>query len=183
MNNHYRKSSLQKPNDNITINSPSVSLKSPRRENKIDHLVHENLDQKLRTLRMRILGSLLPHESRPSKPVPVVVPLKPMPYVRHFNVTVSLKKSRLLRFFSLNYKSIYSFVLLFFIFSHRNSNAKQWSIGKKQFNENPKEVRLSSVEFYQISIYLRRVTVGLSKIIFSKILPNIWLHSYSMKSV
>lgn len=26
-------------------------------------------------------------------------------------------------------------------FSHRNSNATQWAIGKRQFNENPKEVR------------------------------------------
>jgi hypothetical protein len=30
--------------------------------------------------------------------------------------------------------------MICFFCSRRNSNAKQWSVGKKRFNDNPKEV-------------------------------------------
>jgi len=74
-----------------TIDSPSVIGKNKIRESKI----HQYHGLKLRTLRMRLLGQEDDHMVQ----VPVVEPLKPMPYVRRFTVSVSLKKSRLLRFF------------------------------------------------------------------------------------
>jgi hypothetical protein len=37
--------------------------------------------------------------------------------------------------------------------SHRNSNGKQWAIGKKQFNENPKEVNKLNFHFEYIFFF------------------------------
>lgn len=36
------------------------------------------------------------------------------------------------------------------IYSRRNSNVKQWSIGKKRFNDHPKEVGISNKRFFMI---------------------------------
>ncbi len=73
-----------------TIDSSSVIGKDKIRESKI----RQHRGSKLQTLRMRLLGQEDDHIVQ----VPVVEPLKPMPYVRRFTVSVSLKKSRLLRF-------------------------------------------------------------------------------------
>ncbi|CAF4622546.1 unnamed protein product [Rotaria sp. Silwood1] len=53
------------------------------------------------------------------KNISTVKPLKPMSYVCYFTAPVPLKKSQLS--------------------SRRNSNAKQWSIAKRRFNDNSKE--------------------------------------------
>jgi len=42
-----------------------------------------------------------------------------------------------------------------FNYSNRNSNAKQWAIGKKQFNENPKEVNILNNLFYYFQIFFQ----------------------------
>jgi hypothetical protein len=45
-------------------------------------------------------------------------------------------------------------ILIFlFLLSRRNSNVKQWSIGKKRFNDNPKEVNQDKY-FLLFLIYL-----------------------------
>ncbi len=76
--------------------SPSVIEKKRTRESKIQQYLGSNLEQKLQTLRMLMLGHSLDGEQYHTTSVQ---PLKPMPYVRHFTVSVSLKKPRGLRFF------------------------------------------------------------------------------------
>lgn len=151
--------------------SPTVSEKRQRRDSRIQ--------QKLNTLRTFALNSLW-NEEYDQNPLPpqVVQPLKPMPYIRHFTVPISLKKSRVLRFLIF----FNCFLIGIFVdFSPRNSNATQWAIGKRQFNENPKEVNpILRNHSNKILCFSFRVIVGLLRIIFSKILPNIWLHFYSM---
>ena len=65
-------------------------------------------------------------------------PLRPMRYVRHFTVAVSLNRSHLFR--CRGSTSLYSFLHVSRS-SARTANAKQWLIGKKRFNDNCKEVR------------------------------------------
>lgn len=182
MNNSNRKSSLRKSNDCIFRKSPSVSLKSSVRESKIDHLVGVNLEQKLHTFRTRMLGSLSSHESQSSIPTPVVVPLKPMPYVRCFNVTVSLKKSRLLRFFFvfLNFKEFDCFGFSFQSAKFERKTMVNW---KETIQRQSERSSFLFSRNLRIWIYrFSRVTDGLSIIIWSKILPNIWPLFYSTKS-
>ena len=57
------------------------------------------LEQKLNTLRALMLGQSLSDEQNYANEVPSTQPLKPMPYVRRFTVSVSLKKSRVLGFY------------------------------------------------------------------------------------
>ncbi|UJR16424.1 hypothetical protein I4U23_003326 [Adineta vaga] len=95
------------------IFSPRLSERGKQHESQTEFHHGSKIEQKIQNLRLRMHGHLLPPE------VPVVEPLKPMRYVRHFNVSVSLKRSRLL--------------------SRPNSDLKQWSIGRRQFNENPKQ--------------------------------------------
>jgi hypothetical protein len=122
------------------VKSPSVIKKNENPENNTPHHVGLNVDQSLETLRMRMHGHLLSNGHNPATQISVIAPLIPMRYVRHFTVSVSLKKSHLLRFEMKNH----SFFLNVFFFnsSRRNPNAKQWSVGKKQFNDNPKEVSI-----------------------------------------
>ena len=76
------------------IDLPMVIEQSPSHESKsLRHSVL-NFEEKLQAFRTRMHGHVSTSEHNP-----VVEPVKPMRYVRHFNVSVSLKKSRLLRFF------------------------------------------------------------------------------------
>ncbi|CAF1182831.1 unnamed protein product [Adineta steineri] len=100
-------------------NLPNVVEKSRSSENQLNSSNGLKSEQKPYSLRTRILDHISPPDKHHTTHSPTIQPLKPMRYSRHFNVTVSLKKSRLL--------------------SRHNPNAKQWSIGKRQFNENPKE--------------------------------------------
>lgn len=182
MNNSNRKGSLRKPSDSHFRKSPSVSLKSSNRESKIDHLVGVNLEQKLHTFRARMLGSLSSHESQSSIPMPVVVPLKPMPYVRCFNVTVSLKKSRLLRFFLpfLNFKE---FDWVCFSFQSAKFECKTMVNWKETIQrQSERSSFVFSRHLWVLICRFSRVIDGLLIIIWSKILPNIWPRFYSTKS-
>lgn len=77
--------------------SPTVSEKRQRRDSRMQH-ISTNLEQKLQTLRTFAKSSLWNEEFDSNPPTQVVQPLKPMPYIRHFTVPISLKKSRVLRF-------------------------------------------------------------------------------------
>lgn len=72
--------------------SPETVEKHKTRESKIHPHTGSNIEHKLQTLRTLILG----YEVTPTTQASIVEPLKPMPYIRHFNVS---KKSRSLRFF------------------------------------------------------------------------------------
>ena len=136
MDNQSNRTSSIKSNGSSVVHTPSTSSRDKHRESKLQHFVGVNLEQRIQTLRLRMLGHSSHDEDNPP---PAIVPIKPMPYVRRFTVSVSLKKPRLIRFFL--FLSLFLGLKIFlFNFSQRNSNAKQWSIGKKQFNENPKEV-------------------------------------------
>jgi len=79
------------------ISSPKVFDKNKNHESKSQHSNSSNIEQKIHNLRMRMHGNSLPTENNPTTQIPITEPLKPMRYVRHFTVSVSLKKSRLLR--------------------------------------------------------------------------------------
>ena len=93
------------------IFSPRLSVKGKHRENQAQLHHGSKLEQKIQNLRFRING----HVESPDAP-PVKEPLKPMRYVRHFNVSVSLKKSRLLRFFCLSTDEYLSSISIHFRF-------------------------------------------------------------------
>jgi hypothetical protein len=169
----YTGTPLSRVSNTSTISSASIIRKTKGHESKIHQHNGSTLEQKLQTLRMLILENLSIHETTS---VPVVEPLKPMPYVRRFTVSVSLKKSRLLRFFCFCFKFKSSFDFFFVNYSHRNSNGKQWAIGKRQFNENPKEVNILNNKIGFFFKYFSRVFVGLLRIILFKIHQNICLH-------
>ncbi len=86
---------------NSARDSTSVIGKRKNRENKIQQYFGSSLEQKLQTLRTLMLGHSLTDEHSYTTDVPAIQPLKPMPYVRRFTVSVSLKKPRALRFFVL----------------------------------------------------------------------------------
>ncbi|CAF0837024.1 unnamed protein product [Rotaria sp. Silwood1] len=102
------------------IDSSRIVERAKSHDSKIIHHNGLNLERRFSNFRMRNHGhhSMSTHSDN-TTPVTVTQPLKPMRYVCHFNVPVSLRKSRLL--------------------SRQNANIKQWMIGKRQFNENPKE--------------------------------------------
>jgi hypothetical protein len=116
-------------------NNNKLSPRVLKDSNSIDsHESNKNQESKMQhgssidKLRMLMYGQEHIHS---------IEPVKPMRYVRHFTVSVSLKKSRLLRFFL----SIKCLLYFLFDYSRNNVHTKQWPIGKKQFNDNPKEVK------------------------------------------
>jgi hypothetical protein len=92
--NKYSEKSRSRLSNSIFY-SPTIVTKVKARESKLQQHNGSNFEQKLQILRMLILG----YDNNNTTQVPVVEPLKPMPYVRCFDVSDSHKKSRSLRFF------------------------------------------------------------------------------------
>ena len=97
MDSHQQKSSWIVSNAK-NIRSPRIHEKDEIHESKISNPSRSKVEQKLENFRTRFHGYSLTTEPKHATKVSITEPLKPMRYVCYFNVAVSLKKSRLLRF-------------------------------------------------------------------------------------
>lgn len=59
-------------------------------------------------------------------------------------------------------------------FSRRHSNAKQWSMGKKRFNENPKEVRWENWILFSsiVSFFFWKIEKGIQWFMENGLIQN-----------
>ncbi|CAF3557551.1 unnamed protein product [Rotaria socialis] len=113
------KREIQEIREKVAQCEVEMSIIQSHNNIKLSDPSRSNIEQKLDNFRTRFHGHSLTTEPKHTTKSSITEPLKPMPYVCYFNVTVSLKKSRLL--------------------SRQHGNIKQLLIGKRQFNENPNE--------------------------------------------
>ena len=98
-------------------------------------------DHDLETKRKRLPDHSTLPDHNTTMEVPITAPLKPIRYIRRFDVPV-LIKSRLSRFLKLLVILKINNYFIMFNCSRRNPNFKQWLFGKRQFNDDPKEVNI-----------------------------------------
>lgn len=160
MDDQKRKLSPTVSNSNQT-DSPRISEKIKHDESRIINPLGSNIEQKLENFRMRLRAYTFTTEQNSTTKPMVTEPLKPMRYVCRYNVAVSLKKSRLSRFFKYYHSFLVKFNFLkisLFNNSRPNANIKQWLMGKRQFNENPKEVNRNNnklfVKKFQMFVFI-----------------------------